>query len=211
MFQHRGHRLSEFAGPPWSVLWHYVSPLSERKNKRILTLLFLDCGRGFGSLALERSTAMTPYGKTAQSAIAAMSRLAEAYAEKRSLSSMDIARDRHLAQPLIAKLLTMLSQAGLVVGERGPGGGYRLARTPRKISLLDIVSVFERVENRTVCPFGPDWCGNQDPCPLHDAYMQFNEQFDSFLRQTNLDVFAPRTPAPGIKNKGKRKGKMAVK
>ena len=71
---------------------------------------------------------MTPYGKTAQNAVAAMSRLAEAYAENRLLSSIDIARDRNLPQTLVAKLLTMLSQAGLVEGVRGPGGGYRLAR-----------------------------------------------------------------------------------
>jgi Rrf2 family protein len=148
---------------------------------------------------------MTPYGKTAQHSIAAMSRLAEAYAEKRLLSSIDIARDRHLAQTLVAKLLTMLSQAGLVEGSRGPGGGYRLARAPGKISLLDIVSVFERLENRTVCPFGPEWCGKNDPCPLHDAYVRFGEQFDSFLRQTKLDVFLPMTPAATKNDKRKRR------
>jgi Rrf2 family transcriptional regulator, iron-sulfur cluster assembly transcription factor len=151
---------------------------------------------------------MTPYGKTAQTAIVAMSRLAEVYPEKRLLSSIDIARDRRLAQTLVAKLLTMLSQAGLVEGERGPGGGYRLARTPRKISLFDIVSVFERMEDRTVCPFGPGWCGNNDPCPLHDAYMHFNEQFDSFLRQTKLDVFPPTANPKAAKVKGRRKSKM---
>ncbi len=146
---------------------------------------------------------MTPYGKTAQNAVAAMSRLAQAYAENRLLSSIDIARDRNLAQTLVAKLLTMLSQAGLVEGSRGPGGGYRLARAPGKISLFDVVSVFERLEDRTVCPFGPGWCGKNDPCPLHDTYVQFNEQFDSFLRQTRLDVFP--SPAPVAGKKAKRK------
>ncbi len=154
---------------------------------------------------------MTPYGKTAQNAIAAMSRLAEAYAEKHLLSSIDIARDRHLAQTLVAKLLTMLSQAGLVVGERGPGGGYRLALAPGKISLFDIVSVFERMENRIVCPFGPEWCGNKDPCPLHDTYVQFDEQFDSFLKQTKLNVFSSKECPAGTKKKRKRKTKQLAR
>ena len=69
---------------------------------------------------------------------------------------------------------------------------------PHKITLLDVVSVFERLENRTVCPFGPGWCGKYDPCPLHDAYVQFNEQFDAFLRQTKFDVFV-RLNAVGTK------------
>lgn len=153
---------------------------------------------------------MTPYGKTSQTAIAAMSRLAEVYAEKQPLSSIEIARDRHLAQTLVAKLLTLLSQAGLVEGERGPGGGYRLSRSPGKISLLDIVSVFERVDNRTACPFGPDWCGKNDPCPLHDAYVQFNEQFDTFLKRTKLSVFASATAATKSKKKGSRRTKLCA-
>ncbi len=147
---------------------------------------------------------MTPYGKTAQNAIAAMSRLAEAYQEGLVLSSLEIARDRNLPQTLVAKLLTGLSQAGLVEGSRGPGGGYRLARAPGKIALLDIVAVFERIEDRTLCPFGPGWCGKNHPCPLHDQYARFNEQFDAFLRQTKLSVFPPMPPARKKKNKGNK-------
>lgn len=151
---------------------------------------------------------MINYGKTAQNAISAMSRLAEAYQDGCVLSSIEIARDRNMAQTLVAKLLTMLSQAGLVDGERGPGGGYRLARAPSKISLLDIVAVFESLEDRIFCPFGPGWCGNKDPCPLHDQYIQFNEQFDSFLKRTKLNVFPPM-PTTNTK-KAPKKGKKKV-
>ncbi len=56
---------------------------------------------------------MIRYGKTTQTAISAMSRLAEVYESREQLSSHDIARDREIAQTLAAKLLTTLSQAGL--------------------------------------------------------------------------------------------------
>ncbi len=139
---------------------------------------------------------MIRYGKTTQTAIAAMSRLAEAYADRQPLSSHEIARDRDLAQPLVAKLLTTLSQAGLVTGSRGPGGGYSLAKKPRAISLHDIAAVFERPDDAIVCPFGPNWCGNHNPCPLHDTYVEFVDQFNDFLLRTRLDVFCP-APADG--------------
>ena len=118
-----------------------------------------------------------------------MSRLAEVYDEDRRLSSLEIAQDRGLAQTLVAKLLTILSQAGLVTGSRGPGGGYRLSRPPTKISLHDIVAVFERPGDQTICPFGPNWCGAHDPCPLHNDYVRFAEQFTAYLRRTKLSVF----------------------
>lgn len=57
---------------------------------------------------------MTPYGKTAQNAIAAVSRLAEVYdpVERVKLNSADITENRHLRRPVVARPLTILSQAG---------------------------------------------------------------------------------------------------
>ena len=132
---------------------------------------------------------MIRYGKTTQTAIAAMSRLAEVYADGTQLSSHDVAKARGIPQTMVAKLLTTLSQAGLVVGSRGPGGGYALARPPAKVSLLDIAAVFERLDNNTVCPFGPDWCGKNAPCPLHADLVEQSKRFEAWLATTRLSVF----------------------
>jgi Rrf2 family iron-sulfur cluster assembly transcriptional regulator len=133
---------------------------------------------------------MLRYGKTTQSAIAAMSRLADLYDGGKTLvSSADIARARKLSRPLVAKLLTNLSQAGLVSGSPGPGGGYTLARPPSQISLYDVAVLFERADDERTCPFGPGWCGYGDPCPLHAPLVRLHEELLRFLRSTHLDVF----------------------
>jgi Rrf2 family protein len=133
---------------------------------------------------------MLKYGKTAQNAISAMSYLAEVYdAGETRLSSRDIAERRKLPQTLVAKLLVILSQAGLVASAPGPRGGYWLAKSPERISLNDIVSQFEKSNDRLQCPFGPDWCGKGDPCPLHDQLIELDSQFTDFLESTTLDVF----------------------
>jgi Rrf2 family protein len=41
------------------------------------------------------------------------------------------------------RILRRLVDAGLLTGVSGPGGGYGLARKPRRISLLDIVAAVE--------------------------------------------------------------------
>jgi len=133
-------------------------------------------------------------GKTAQSAIAAMSLLAERYdGGKTRLSSEDVAKNRRLPQPLAAKLLSILSTAGLVNGTRGPGGGYWLARAPSRITLADITARFEKEAEGMLCPFGPGWCGKGDPCPLHDQLVTLNREWDEFLHRTTLDVFLEHT------------------
>lgn len=127
--------------------------------------------------------------KTTQNAIAAMSRLAQIYNDPSHFAaSKEIAESRNLPVPAVAKILTELSRGGLVIGAPGPGGGYRLARKPEEISLMDVVVLFERT-NYSTCPFGPEWCGNGDPCPLHHSLVAMNQIFDDYLRNTTLAVF----------------------
>ena len=134
---------------------------------------------------------MIRYGKSTQNAIAAMSRLSEAYKGGVRLSSRDIAKARDLSQTLIAKILTQLSQAGMVSGATGPGGGYSLAKPPSEISLYDIAAIFERVEDKITCPFGPCWCGTRKPCPLHTKLIKLDAEFENFLKTATLDIFSP--------------------
>ena len=125
-----------------------------------------------------------------QNAIAAMSYLAEHFADEESrLSSAQIAEGRALAQTLVAKVLTTLSQAGYVTGSPGPNGGYRLARDPSTISFYDVVSHFDRVDDSFPCPFGIDYCPNDNPCPLHDDLAAMRESVESFLKQTHFGTF----------------------
>jgi Rrf2 family iron-sulfur cluster assembly transcriptional regulator len=139
---------------------------------------------------------MTPYGKTAQTAIAAVSRLAEVYdAEKPAkLNSAEIAKVRHLSQPIVAKVLTILSQAGIVNGSPGPGGGYWLSQEPGAIKLYDVVTLFERLEDNVSCPFGPHYCGHGPHCPMHSDLLTLRDQMITFLKSSTFARFVGWTP-----------------
>ena len=133
---------------------------------------------------------MFPYGKTASNGIAAMSYLAERHGiPDLKVSSAAIAEDRQISKPLVAKVLTILSQASLVGGSPGPGGGYFLTKQPSEIRLIEIVRLFEKVGDETRCPFGNHWCGHGDPCPLHDKIVSLNDATMRFLTETTLEVF----------------------
>ena len=141
---------------------------------------------------------MTPYGKTAQNAIAAMSLMAEVYAEDPPirLSSLQIAEKRSLKKPVVAKVLTVLSQAGLVTGAPGPNGGYRLAKSPEEISLFDISIQFDRLEESLSCPMGKEWCGDGPQCPLHDELEKLRENTNQFLQENTLALFKEKVHNP---------------
>ena len=138
---------------------------------------------------------MLKIGKLAQQAIAAASYLAERYSEDGTrVSAAEIADARDLPRPVVAKLLASLSQHGLTTGITDPSGGYQLARAPEDISLYDIVAAFECMDARPMCPFGPNWCGHEAPCPeapcpLHDAIVEACEQGDHFFKSQHLGPF----------------------
>jgi Rrf2 family protein len=140
---------------------------------------------------------MFGYGKMSGCAVAAMSALAEVYHQDGTLSSGQIAESRNLSQPLVAKILTQLSQHGLVNGTRGPGGGYRLARDPASITVYDIVELFEGHRDPSSCPFGPGWCGVGEPCPLHDDLAALSDAAAESLKQMTFASFVdhPKQPA----------------
>lgn len=132
---------------------------------------------------------MFTYSKLAQAGIAAVSYLAETGGEARLVGSGEIAEARQLSRPLVAKVLTLLSAAGLISGKPGPTGGYRLARRPEHISLLDVVRVFEDMDSQVMCPFGPHWCGVGPSCPLHDTFAALRQQVLERLGQETFAQF----------------------
>lgn len=157
------------------------------------------------------------YGKQAECAIAVMSRLAEVYdGGETLLSAADVADSRGLQRPFVAKILTQLSQAGLVIGSRGPGGGASLARHPKKIKLNDVFKIFERRDSDDRCPFGGGRCGVGPACPLHDKLVAVQNAFDRLLYDTTFELFRKeaqkrkRKPSTSRKKKpGKRKSYRA--
>lgn len=141
---------------------------------------------------------MFRYGKQVRQAVSAISYLAQNHGHGTGvLSSVQVARARGVSVALAAKLLSEMAAAGLLVGNPGPNGGYRLARPPEKIFLGEVVRIFEPAKADLPCPFGPGWCGNGPHCPLHDGFVRMREMAEAFLDETTLEGFSKLGPDAG--------------
>ena len=63
--------------------------------------------------------------------------------ENHQLSVADIGKKYNVSSHHLAKVMHVMGRAGLVRAVRGVGGGYRFAGNPRRITLLDVVQLFE--------------------------------------------------------------------
>ena len=152
------------------------------------------------------------YGKQAECAIAVISRLAEVYdGGETRLSAAEVADSRGLSRPFAAKILSLLSQPGLVVGSRGPGGGYSLAKDPKSIKLYDVYRLFERVDDDDSCPFGGGRCGVGHPCPLHDKLVSVQTALDRLFHETTFEVFRIAQKKQSRRTKSSRKRGRQIK
>ena len=81
------------------------------------------------------------------------------------LSATDLAQDTGVPLPTAQKLMQQLSAHGLLVGQRGQGGGYALARPVGEISLADIVEAVEGPIALTSCvEHGKHDCALEGTC-----------------------------------------------
>ncbi|MCB2101212.1 MAG: Rrf2 family transcriptional regulator [Rhodobacterales bacterium] len=63
----------------------------------------------------------------------------------RQLSATDIAEKYGISSNHLAKVLRDLGRAGLVESVRGAGGGYRFSGNVKRVTLYDIIQLFEDV------------------------------------------------------------------
>src|SRR3546814_15803118 len=66
-------------------------------------------------------------------------------------SARDLADFQRLPVPYVQKLLTQLEKAGLVAGAEGVRGGWRLARGPEAITVLEIADATKGGERLFKC------------------------------------------------------------
>lgn len=101
-----------------------------------------------------------------------------------SVNSETIAANTKVPRGYLSKILRDLVVADLVLSQRGPNGGFSLARVPEQISMLDVVNAVDPIKRTIACPLGNP--AHVKLCPLHrridDALGVIEQQF----RCTNL-------------------------
>jgi Rrf2 family protein len=128
-------------------------------------------------------TRRTSYG------IRAMVALSEAETG-RPLSARRIATDQAIPAAFLPQVMTDLLRAGLVTSTTGRTGGYRLARPPVGISILDIVLAVEGTDPGGDCVLRNSRCMVGGPCMAHDLMAGSREALVGQLRDSNLASLA---------------------
>ncbi|MBX3397079.1 MAG: Rrf2 family transcriptional regulator [Phycisphaerae bacterium] len=133
---------------------------------------------------------------TAQYALRAIVTMAS-QKDNEPILAKDLAKITGIPRQYLSAILRSAVRARLLKSTRGRGGGYLLARSPKAISLLEVLSPFEGIADRDTCPFGFAKCSDENPCPVHPYWRPVTQAYRRMLSQTKLDVFVDQEQSAG--------------
>jgi len=92
----------------------------------------------------------------------------------------------------LGKLLKTLADEGIVESQKGKGGGFRLARNPATVSLLEVVEPIEHFSRWSGCFLGQPRCSDQTACAVHYRWKEVRDRYLRFLKETTIADLAGR-------------------
>lgn len=133
-------------------------------------------------------------------------------ADDKQPSSRDLAELQGISPSFVAKIFPKLEKAGIVVANEGVRGGYRLARPPHKITVLDIVDaiegrkpLFDCKEIRGKCAVfngsAPKWA-TKGICSIHKVMLEAENAMRDTLNQETLATLSKTVEAKAPNNFG---------
>ncbi len=103
----------------------------------------------------------------------------------------EIAAASEMPASYLAKIINGLARKGLVLTQRGIGGGVVLARPATEITLHDLCVCLDDPCVLPRCMLGTAECSDARACPAHQFWTQYRNRYIDYLRRmTVADVAA---------------------
>jgi len=107
------------------------------------------------------------------------------HAQAEPVSLAEISSRQEISLSYLEQLFSRLRKHELVSSTRGPGGGYRVARSLDKVAVSEIIKAVNESVDATQCA-GKENCHSHGRCLTHDLWEGLSEQIEEFLSGVSL-------------------------
>ncbi len=123
-------------------------------------------------------------------AVRAAIALAGGYRGDGYLTIGTVAADMDLPPSFTPHVLGMLVRAGIATSRAGRGGGFRLARPPSQVTMLQVVEAAEGELKSARCPLSSRPCRWDDACAIHPTWSAATDAVRTELARATLEAIA---------------------
>lgn len=106
--------------------------------------------------------------------------------ERATYSAAELISKLNVSDKYLKRILTKLTEGGILISIQGRYGGFKLARKVDNISIAEIIGTVENIEKYKGCILGFNECSNENPCILHDSWEKINKSFFEMLESHSL-------------------------
>jgi Rrf2 family protein len=134
------------------------------------------------------------FGVGVDYSLKALLMLADRYPSAQPLRVEEIAAVQGVPENYLRRLLIELKRGGLVFSQKGPSGGYMLARPPARITMADVVEIIEGDYTPVECleDGATSFCSRDSGCPMRDVWREVRDSVVGILRNATLQSLAER-------------------
>lgn len=104
----------------------------------------------------------------------------------------EIARKIEAPEAFLAKILQTLTKHKLLDSMKGRGGGFFYSENESSISVYDVIHLMEGDACFNNCGFGLNNCNKDNPCPMHDRYIDVREAYYSIVKSETIQSLAQK-------------------
>ena len=122
-------------------------------------------------------------------ALALLTALVKNSEQQQESSIQRIATDQSLSFAFLQKVAGTLRQGGYIVASRGRNGGYRIARTPDKISIKELIELFDGPVGFMPCLRTDHSCPRASMCSVRAGWRDIHEDLNRVLADKTLQSF----------------------
>ena len=137
------------------------------------------------------------FGVGVDYSLKALVMMAERYPSAQPIRIEEIAANQKLPETYLRRLLIDLKRGGVVLSQKGPSGGYFLARHPAKITMAEVVQIIEGdfvpVECLEEGANSP--CRRDDVCAMREVWREVRDAVLEILGRTTLESLARQRKA----------------
>ena len=104
----------------------------------------------------------------------------------KSILVKQIAEAADMPPSYLSKIIHSLARKGLVMTQRGIGGGVTLGRPATAITLYDLCIAMDDPSVQARCMLGTAVCSDERACPAHKFWVVQRERHTEFLKKTTV-------------------------
>ena len=106
----------------------------------------------------------------------------------------DISKRQDIPEKYLEQIMLVLKRAGYVSSKRGIGGGFYLQKSPKELTLGEIIRVIEGSIEPIACGIeNYDCCGEEEKCAFREVWLKVTRAITDIVDTVTFEHMMKRT------------------